>query len=74
MQRNTVMYSNPVKYMMDWMQGFGSRFDSDEILNGKELTEQKQIWLDEEEEKVKVLREQINSSIENAQKILGKEK
>ena len=73
MQRNTVMYSNPVKYMMDWMQGFGSRFDSDEILNGKELTEQKQIWLDEEEEKVKVLREQINSSIENAQKILGKE-
>ncbi len=31
--------------MMDWMQDFGSRFDSDEILNGKE------IWLDEEEEK-----------------------
>ncbi len=61
------MYSNPVKYMMDWMQDFGSRFDSDEILNGKE------IWLDEEEEKVKALREQINSSIENAEKILGKE-
>jgi len=58
------------KAMMDWMQGFGSRFDSDEILNGKELTEQKQIWLDEEEEKVKALREQINSSIENAEKIL----
>jgi hypothetical protein len=67
------MYSNPVKYMMDWMKGFGNRFESDEILNGKELTEQKQIWLDEEEEKVKVLRKQINSSIENAQKILGKE-
>jgi len=47
MQRNAVMYSNPVKYIMDWMHGFGSRFDSDEILNGKELTEQKQIWLDE---------------------------
>ena len=58
------------KAMMDWMQGFGSRFDSDEILNGKELSEQKQIWLDEEEEKVKALREQINSSIENAKKIL----
>jgi hypothetical protein len=58
------------KAMMDWMQGFGNRFDSDEILNGKELTEQKQIWLDEEEEKVKALREQINSSIENAEKIL----
>lgn len=62
------------KSMMDWMQGFGSRFDADEILNGKELTEQKQIWLDEEEEKVKALREQINRSIENAEKILGKEK
>jgi hypothetical protein len=61
------------KAMMDWMQGFGNRFDSDEILNGKELTEQKQIWLDEEEEKVKALRKQINSSIENAEKILGKE-
>ncbi len=59
------------KAMMDWMQGFGNRFDSDEILNGKELTEQKQIWLDEEEEKVKALREQIYSSIENAEKILG---
>ncbi len=58
------------KAMMDWMQGFSSRFDPDEILNGKELTEQKQIWLDEEEEKVKALREQINSSIENAEKIL----
>jgi len=58
------------KAMMDWMQGFGSRFDSDEILNGKELSEQKQNWLDEEEEKVKALREQINSSIENAEKIL----
>ena len=58
------------KAMMDWMQGFGSRFDSDEILNGKELTEQKQIWLDEEEEKVRALREQINSSIENAEKKL----
>ena len=73
MQRNRVMYFNPVNYMMNWMQGFGSRFDSDEILNGKELTEQKQIWLDEEEEKVKALREQINSSIENAEKILVKE-
>ena len=41
MQRNRFMYFNPVKYMMDWMQGFGSRFDSDEILNGKELIEKK---------------------------------
>ena len=56
--------------MMQWMQGFGDRFDSDEILNGKVLTEQKQKWLDQEEEKVKALREQINSSIEKAEALL----
>ena len=60
------------KTMMDWMQGFGSRFDSDEIFNGKPLSEQKQIWLDEEEEKVKAMREQIYSSIEKAEKLLGR--
>ena len=59
------------KAMMDWMQGFGERFDSDEILNGKELTDQKKIWLDEEEEKVKALRDQINGSIDNAQELLS---
>ena len=57
--------------MMDWMQGFGDRFDSDEILNGKELTAQKKEWLNEEEEKVKALKEQINSSIERAEKLLN---
>jgi len=56
--------------MMDWMKGFGDRFDSDEILNGKELTPQKQQWLNEEEEKVKALREEINSSIANAENLL----
>ena len=60
------------KSMMDWMKGFGDRFDSDEILNGKELTEQKQEWLDEEEVKVKALREQINTSIANAEALLEK--
>lgn len=63
---------NANKSMMAWMQGFGDRFDSDEILNGKALNEQKQKWLDEEEEKIKELREQINKSIENA-KVLLKE-
>ncbi len=56
--------------MMDWMRGFGERFDSDEILRGKALTAQKQLWLDEEEEKVKLLREQINSSIGKAETLL----
>ena len=60
------------KAMMDWMQGFGDRFDSDEILHGKELTPQKKEWLLEEEEKVEALREQINQSIANAQQILNK--
>ncbi|WP_343488143.1 hypothetical protein [Allomuricauda sp. d1] len=58
--------------MMDWMQGFGERFDHDEILNGAELSPQKQKWLDEEEEKVKALRKEINSSIERAEKLLDK--
>jgi len=59
------------KSMMDWMKGFGNRFDSDEILNGKELTEEKQKWLDEEEEKVNALKVQINESIDKAQKLLN---
>ncbi len=61
------------KSMMDWMAGFGDRFDSDEILNGKELTDQKKLWLEEEEVKVKALREQINSSIANAEELLAQE-
>jgi predicted transcriptional regulator len=58
------------KAMMDWMKNFGDRFDGDEILKGKALTEEKQKWLDEEETKVKALKEQINSSIEQAQDLL----
>ncbi len=56
--------------MMDWMKNFGGRFDSEEILEGKTLTEQKQQWLNEEEEKVKALRDQINSSIAKAEQLL----
>lgn len=58
------------KAMMDWMKGFGERFDSDEILKGKILTEEKQKHLDEEEASVKALRDKMNSSIENAQELL----
>lgn len=57
--------------MMDWMQGFGDRFDSDEIMNGKELTLEKQEWLNEEEEKVEMVKEKINSSIEKAEALLS---
>ncbi|MGX1928401.1 hypothetical protein [Flagellimonas sp. 2504JD4-2] len=59
--------------MMDWMKNFGDRFDPEEILDGKALTEQKQLWLDEEEVKVKELQQQINSSIAKAEALLGKE-
>lgn len=59
------------KTMMDWMVGFGEKFDSDEIMKGKALTDEKKKWLDEEEKKVYALKEQINSSIKNAETLLG---
>ncbi len=59
------------KSMMDWMKGFGDRFDSDEILNGKALSKEKQAWLDEEEEKIKKVHRDINSSIDNAEALLS---
>jgi len=57
-------------YMMDWMKGFGDRFDSDEIMNGKALSKQKEAWLIEEEEKVTIMRDMINNSITNAEALL----
>ena len=59
--------------MMDWMQGFGDRFDSEEIMNGKELSDEKKLWLKEEVEKVQQVKENINSSIEHAEEILNKQ-
>lgn len=59
------------KAMMDWMKGFGERFDSEEILKGKALTDEKQRFLDEEEIKVKALRDKMNSSIKNAEDLLN---
>ena len=59
--------------MMDWMQDFGNRFTPDEILEGKELPEEKRQWLNEEEEKVKALRDQVNASIAHAQNLLENE-
>ncbi|WP_339664164.1 hypothetical protein [Maribacter arcticus] len=61
------------KSMMDWMQGFGNRFDPEEIMNGKELSEEKEQWLKEEEVKVKKVKEDINSSIQRAEEILKKQ-
>jgi hypothetical protein len=58
------------KSMMDWMKGFGDRFTSDETLNGKELTPEKKEWLNEEEVKVKLLRDEINTSIRKAEELM----
>ena len=63
---------NANKDMMDWMQSFGNRFDADEIMKGKELSDEKKKWLKEEEDKVIKVKEDINSSIEKAQELLNK--
>ena len=59
--------------MMDWMAGFGERFDHDEIMKGKELSEQKQVWLREEEVKVKAMADQVKSSIAAAEALLAEQ-
>lgn len=56
--------------MMKWMQDFGDQFDSDEIMNGKELSEQKKLLLNVEEENIKVVKQRIESSITNAEALL----
>lgn len=56
--------------MMDWMQGFGDRFDHEEIMKGKALSDEKQAWLVEEQEKVEAMRDQVLGSIEQAREVL----
>ena len=56
--------------MMEWMQGFGDRFDSAEIMEGKELNPQKSAWLDEELIKVEKMAKKMNGSIERAEALL----
>ena len=56
--------------MMDWMKGFGDRFDHEEIMKGKELSPEKQEWLKEEEVKVKAMADKVNTSIARAESLL----
>lgn len=56
--------------MMNWMSAFSGRFSSKEIMDGASLSEEKQLWLDQEEEKVKVVRDKINNSIARAESFL----
>lgn len=58
------------KAMMEWMKDFGTKFDSDEILKGKELNEDKQNLLTQEQQEVKDLQAQIENSISNAKNLL----
>ena len=58
--------------MMDWMQGFGDRFDYAEIQEGKTLSVQKSEWLDEELVSVKEMARAMNESISRAESLLNK--
>ena len=61
---------NAYDYMMDWMKGFGEKFDSDEILKGKALTTEKEVLLIDEEEKVTKMKAMMLGSIEYAEGLL----
>ena len=56
--------------MMDWMKGFGDRFDYAEIMEGKALSAEKAGWLEEEAVKVQDMAEQVNGSIARAEELL----
>ena len=58
--------------MMDWMQGFGDRFDYAEIQEEKTLSAQKSEWLDEELVSVKEMARAMNESISQAESLLKK--
>ena len=60
--------------MMMWMHDFGKDFNTDEVMRGKTLSEEKKKLLDIQEEKVSALKVQIDSSIENAKVVLNKSK
>ena len=60
------------KAMMDWMKDFGAKFDADEILKGKKLTEEKKMLLTKEQKEVEALKQQMESSISNAESLLKK--
>lgn len=56
--------------MMDWMKGFGNRFDYEEVMEGKPLSPEKIALLKDEEVKVKAMRDLVFQSITSAEKIL----
>lgn len=57
--------------MMTWMMAFGDTFDSAEVLDGKELTEEKQKALDAFQNSVNDLKSSMENAISNAEKLLN---
>ena len=56
--------------MMTWMKSFGSAFESDEIMNGAALSDEKTKILDAFEISANELRNQMESAIKNAMSAL----
>lgn len=59
------------KEMMNWMVDFGNAFDSAEVLDGKELTEEKKKILNTFHESVNNLKHTMEKSISDAEKLLS---
>ena len=57
--------------MMSWMMDFGNAFESEEVLNGKELSEEKTKTLTVFENRAKDLKSSMEAAIANAEKLLG---
>ncbi len=57
--------------MMTWMMAFGDTFDSAEVLDGKELSVEKQKALDTFQNSVNDLKSSMENAISNAEKLLN---
>lgn len=57
--------------MMTWMMAFGDTFDSAEVLDGKELSVEKQKALGEFQNSVNDLKSSMENAISNAEKLLN---
>ncbi len=59
--------------MMTWMKDFGTAFESDEIMNGAELSEAKKATLNEFEASVHALQAEMETAIENAEAAINRQ-
>ncbi len=56
--------------MMNWMQEFGTKFNSDEIMNGAALSKEKQELLIQEKIAIDQVKETMLSAISDAENYL----